>query len=343
MAMPMTTQPLIRLHATSRDSLCVRIDIVRRHKEETTLTNLLAGAWSARHVLTNDEARALQRDATEGSMRHVEVTSVGDKARLRDCTRCILIRPELAALMFERLLPSLEPAVVVDGSEEARLRGLPATDEELHGVWRPCGVNPHIRVCRYPGDGRGHFGPHVDGSIEVGPHERSLLTLNGYLNALPEGAGGRTRFLVDEMPMHTDEQGRFTVENPSETVLASIRPEEPGMAAVFFHGLTHDSEPLQEGAPPKWIFRTEVMYRRDPATAPQFEPEVALRRRIEKTAERCERDAPMRAMQLYQLGQKLRDGRVSIEAATARYEARREEPHETGGGDTDEENDLPLV
>ena len=61
------------------------------------------------------------------------------------------------------------------------------------------------------------------------------------------------------------------------------------------------------------------------------------------TSSRSTFAAPMRAMQLYQLGQKLRDGRVSIEAATARYEEMREEPHETGGGDTDEENDLPLV
>ena len=47
----------------------------------------------------------------------------------------------------------------------------------------------------------------------------------------------------------------------------SIRPEAPGMAACFFHALIHDSEPLSADAPAKWIWRTEVMYRRDPETA----------------------------------------------------------------------------
>ena len=68
----------------------------------------------------------------------------------------------------------------------------------LHGVWRLSRVNPMIRICRYPGDGRGHFGPHQDSSFEVGLHERSLLTINGYLNA----SGGRGRmhaFLIDDL------------------------------------------------------------------------------------------------------------------------------------------------
>ena len=162
-------------------------------------------------------------------------------ARLRDCTRCELVRPELALRVFERIRPHLEAEVHVDGSEESLHRGLPA-DPELYGLWRPVGVNPTIRVCMYPGSGRGHFGPHVDGAIEVSKHERSLLTLNGYLNALPEGAGGCTRFLVHDMPMYADALGRFTVEDPAASVRAAIRPAEPGMAACFYHGLMHDSE-----------------------------------------------------------------------------------------------------
>ena len=84
------------------------------------------------------------------------------------------------------------------------------------------------------------------------------------------------------------------------------------------------------------------MFRRDPATAPRIDRGMALRRRIEMTAERRERDEPMRAMALYQLGQRLRDGRTSVAEATARFEAMRAE--ERGGasgqgGDTDEEND----
>lgn len=294
-------------------------------------------------LLTEDEASLLMRDAIEGgNMQHVELKT-GDSgltdARLRDSTRCVLVRQELADKMFERLRTHLDAEVVVDGEESSRLLGLPAGDEELHGVWRPCGCNPQIRVAKYPGDGRGHFGPHQDGAIELSPNTRSLLTINGYLNTVPEGMGGCTRFLIDDLPMYKDERGRFTVEDPATSVRGAIRPTL-GTAAVFYHGLMHDSEPLAAGSPPKWIFRTEVLYERTPESAPMVAPETETARRIERSAERVERDDPMRAMQLYQVAQRLRDGRTSVDSARRRAHALLpdEEGH-GGGGDTDEEND----
>ena len=142
-------------------------------------------------------------------MRHVENNgeALTTDARLRDCVRASLDVPELAETVFKRIQPFLEPEITVDGTEESRMLGLPYGDDSVLGVWRPCGVNPIIRICKYPGDGRGHFGPHHDSAVTLGTHERSLLTLNGYLNALPEGAGGCTRFLIDELqgrarPLH---------------------------------------------------------------------------------------------------------------------------------------------
>ena len=34
------------------------------------------------------------------------------------------------------------------------------------------------------------------------------------------------------------------------------------MAVVFFQDLLHDGEPLRNGSPPKWIYRTDVIYER---------------------------------------------------------------------------------
>ena len=173
---------------------------IRRDESSSSLSRVLPGAYAGRGLLTRGECETLMREAIDRGMRHVEQgrrcgTSIKVKAdgsvtdaRLRDCTRTELLHPELADKMFERLRPHLESEVTVDGSESAHALGLPASDPMLHGVWRPSRVNPMIRICRYPGDGRGHFGPHQDSSFEVGPHERSLLTINGYLNALPEGA-----------------------------------------------------------------------------------------------------------------------------------------------------------
>lgn len=303
----------------------------------TIMRHVIDGAWSAHNVLTNDEATELRNNALSCDMKHVEKqeTTTTD-SRLRDCTRCTLERPELAARIFERMRPHLDE-VHVDGSEECRLRGLPAGDEELHGVWTPCGVNPMIRVCRYPGDGRGHFGPHQDAAVEFSRHERSLLTLNGYLATLPEGVGGCTRFLVDELPIYKDERGRFTVEHPEDVVLGAIRPEM-GVAATFFHGLMHDSEPLLEGAPEKWIWRSEVMYRRDPASTPQLDRGKELARAIVRAAEKIERTDAMQSMRIYKLAQRLRDGRIEVDAAAAQLEALRP-ADDSSGSETDTEPD----
>jgi len=299
------------------------------------LSEVVPGGWAGYNLLTSEEASQLQEEATQTGMKHVENIDHGaTDARLRDCTRCTLERPDLAARIWSRLGPLIEESVLVDGSEECRLLGLPAGDEALHGLWRPYAVNPVMRICKYPGAGRGHFGPHQDSAVETSFHDRSLLTVNGYLNELPQGVGGCTRFLVDELGMYQDERGRFTVEDASESVRGAIRPEAPGMAAVFYHGLMHDSEPLSAKAPSKWIWRTEVMYRRDPESAPHLDSTEELTRLIERSAERIERNEPMAAMNLYQLGQRLRDGRLSYATAMSRFEAMR--PASSDEGEYDE-------
>ena len=149
------------------------------------------GAWLYTGVLTQDECDELQRLSVAQGMADYQ-----SDERLRVMERVEISMPELAATVWERIKALVPQRVVVDGSEASRLIGLPADEVELHGVWRPLGLNPYLRVARYPGDGRGHFGPHRDGAYEKSLTERSLLTLNGYLADLPEGCGGRTRFLV---------------------------------------------------------------------------------------------------------------------------------------------------
>ena len=214
------------------------------------------GAWWYTNVLTQDECEELQRLSTKQGL-----ADYHSDERLRVMERVEIDAPALAATVWERISPLIGP-VAVDGSEECRRLGLPAEDEALHGLWRPCGLNPFLRIARYPGDGRGHFGPHRDGSYEVSLTERSLLTLNGYLADLPEGCGGCTRFLVDELEMHQDEAGRFAVKDVEASVTHKVRPRA-GSAVVFYHGIMHDGEPLAPGAPPKWIFRFDIMFKRE--------------------------------------------------------------------------------
>ena len=269
------------------------------------------GAWNFTDVLTAEECEQLQQDSLAHGMADYKAYE-----RLRVMERVEINDPVLAATIWKRIAPLLPRWVSVDGSEESRLLGLPFEDPQLHGLWQLSGINPYMRVGRYPGGGVGHFGPHRDGAYEKSMGIRSLITLNGYLNDVPERCGGCTRFLVDDLSMYQDEQGRFTVKEAA-AVTHSVRPER-GAAVVFYHGLMHDGEPLSEDAPPKWIFRFDILYSKE--GGPPDEKAMSVRR-MEVEAERIEREEPMVSMELYRLADRLKEGRVELSAAQARAAA----------------------
>jgi len=268
----------------------------------TTLSPIKDGAWLARELLTPAEQDHLRQTAEAGRM----IAAAKDE-RLRVCDRAEFVDEELSQRIWARLQGLVPSTVVVDESGEDI--GLPSSDPILHGTWRACGVNRLFRVVKYQGNGLGHFGPHRDGAFEKSLGERSLLTINGYLNELPEGFGGCTRFVDGDLEIHTDEHGRFTT--PDSAVTHRVRPEA-GCAVIFFHGLMHDGEPLAVGAPPKWLFRTEVMYQRD---ASSIAVEDAEARRLDVIAESIERVNAMAACELNKLSLRLRERRMTAEAA----------------------------
>lgn len=82
--------------------------------------------------------------------------------------------------------------------------------------------------------------------------------------------------------------------------------EEAGTASVFFHDLMHDGEPLKKGSPPKWLFRTEIMYERDPDSAPKMSPEQQEARKYLSQAEDAEMKGNItEAIALYKVAYRL--------------------------------------
>lgn len=283
---------------------------VRESRMAFSWEPLIEGAWFAHGVLTAEECEALRTKAEQAGMEAI----TGD---LRECDRAEVDDVELALRVWERIRGSV-PATLHVGPGCAA--GLPGDDEMLHGTWHAVSVNPHWRVCRYRGDGVGHFAPHADAAFTApGLHDRSFVTINGYLDEVPEGAGGRTRFLREGISPHRGPDGRLGLEDESKDVLCAVRPDAPGCAVVFLHGLLHDGEPLKAGAPPKWIFRSEVVYHRDQATAPAHvqgaSPAELEARALDVEAEEVERVDPMRAVELYKRAELLRQGRLAPRAA----------------------------
>ena len=264
-------------------------------------------AWTVSPLLTEAECDGLIARAEEAGMVDLSATLFRG---LRDCLRVEIDDAPLAETVFHRLKPHIPQEVVV-GKAGRSWEGVKPL-AEMEGVWRPVECNARWRICCYPGDGVGHFGPHRDGDYVVSSEKRTLLTVNGYLNALPRGSGGSTRFLSDQ-PLTKDAQGRAAAAEGSVT--HSVHPDRPGLATVFFHDLLHDGEPLAEGCPQKWIFRTDVIYQRDRGTGPALQELSAAQeeaRKVYAEAEGLEAEDALIAAKLYRRAFKLDP---SLEAA----------------------------
>ena len=264
--------------------------------ETTTTTFERIGhqeAWVARNLLTRDECERLVQRAKEANIEHQPSPGTN---RLRSCLRVEIDHEDLARTVWNRIKDHVPQELVInnDGEEEEN-PGILLPEQKI-GTWRPCSVNTHWRIVCYPG--QGHFGPHRDDEYKIDDNCRSFLTINGYLTDRPLGHGGATRFLKDDLPLLQDEENRFCA--PAAAVLHRVEADRAGKAVVFLHGYMHDGEPLLNDSPPKWLFRTEVMYRRDPESIPVLTEAEQEARQLVQKAEAAETNGDIpAAMKLY--------------------------------------------
>jgi len=125
------------------------------------------------------------------------------------------------------------------------MKWVPPTVIDNHGCrWEAVGLNECWRLAKYfPGD---VFQSHIDASFQKNSNERSMYTVNIYMN--DEFEGGSTRFYKSSDEKHVD----FACK--PKTGLCVIFRQPPG--AYYLH----DGEKLHNGI--KYLLRTDVMYKR---------------------------------------------------------------------------------
>jgi hypothetical protein len=123
---------------------------------------------------------------------------------------------------------------------------VPQTVEEDESTWTVHGLNECWRMAKYhPGD---RFGAHVDAFFQKSQSEKSMFTVNIYLNGDGDFVGGTTRFY--ESRKGSDEEARIV---PSAGLCLVFR--QPQSAQYL-----HDGEEVTAGV--KYLMRSDVVYLR---------------------------------------------------------------------------------
>jgi len=117
---------------------------------------------------------------------------------------------DLGELLFERAQPFLMDVVVPECQKPPQ----GVSTGMLKGLWKPTGLNPCIRVCKY--SPRGFFRAHHGGGFYVGNRHHSMKTFMIYLNDGFEG--GVTNFYSEHQPHYK--------RGMPEYVIHSLRPEK---------------------------------------------------------------------------------------------------------------------
>lgn len=161
----------------------------------------------------------------------------------RNHTRCVVMGPKISEWLWDRLKPIIEEITLLP--DDYKQIGL---GHKLEGHWKPIGLNDCWRMSKYvPG---GHFGSHFDGPYIKNTNNRSLKTLNIYLNG--DFEGGTTNFIEEDQMAYKNDK--------KEKILCKIKPEA-GMALIFNHHILHEGEALQTNH--KYLLRSDIMYVRD--------------------------------------------------------------------------------
>lgn len=106
--------------------------------------------------------------------------------------------------------------------------------------------------------------------------------MRSYLN--DDFEGGSTNFVDNSLPLTKD--GELGIYMAPESAILHRVVQEKGTALLFYQRTMHEGERVRSGR--KYALRSDVIYRRDPASKPQRSAEQQEARQLFDEAERLE-------------------------------------------------------
>jgi hypothetical protein len=199
-------QPGSPLHANQYEHTEWRLNA----ENSQPLSSLDAISWTVSSLEQTDNSKLtlLQLHAVLSAPERADILRqamprlipVGGSDSLRFVDRAVVHAPDLALVLWARILPALAAAY---GTK------LSWSDKEQQ-TWKAISINPTMRVVRYAAHLGHHFGPHIDDTYCQGPLQRSFLTFMTYLSLSDDFSGGQTHFYDKAATLITPVAGILT-------------------------------------------------------------------------------------------------------------------------------------
>lgn len=198
-----------------------------------------------------------------------------DKARsFRDADTIEVMSEDIASKLWNRMKGCGFDDITISIEDESDGSNDSLWERELAGSeWRPVNFNHDLLFVKYPSGGA--FAPHTDGHAIHDFNRRSFYSVILFLNDIPDGRGGGTRFYKREalQNLQNGKEGRWTAADEYKT--HEVSPQA-GRLLIFDQRLVH------EGVPPtdpyvKHIIRSDVMYQRTEPVCNSTEDKEAYR------------------------------------------------------------------
>ena len=208
-------------------------------------------------------------DSIEGGLVDF-AANAGEKAKkYRNMSRIVTQSDCVSKIIFDRILPHLKNGgdftvapdtdsvyhVGVHCMIKCEINGGQFLFQDMLGAsigrWTAYGISERWRLCRY--DPGGHFAPHFDSDTWNSTTDKSLQTVQVYLNG--DFDGGGINFVRAGKEQYVDGEGRMRARG--DNVILSVKPEA-GMVVVFDHKVLHEGEACEGGR--KYFMRSELMF-----------------------------------------------------------------------------------
>lgn len=237
----------------------------KQQAETCQITTIMNGVYYIDNVLSKEECSSLCKvvDASDSLNFWSPHGRDNEQIRMyRDADTIEVISATFAGQIWARVFSLANDFLgleVADDESDANW------ERELVGKWRPSALNHDLLFAKYPSGGA--FAPHTDGRAVHDFNTRSFYSVIVFLNTIPKGSGGGTRFYVDDAvnQLKTSVNSDGKTHWSTDAALATSEVDAvAGRMLIFHQALVH------EGMPPccphvKYIIRSDVMSARSPA------------------------------------------------------------------------------